>query len=100
MTEDQDTALGRLLRSDAPSERDVSFRIGLIERRERQRFRKRSLLQIVAAVMLVVLPAIAFALVTEPLAAGLIGVFGISLTAAAVLSARGMRQAMRWLRQS
>jgi hypothetical protein len=97
MTQDIDERLGRLLREDAPPERDALFRIRLLERREHQRFRHRSLVLLAGAVVLAVIPAIAFT-VANPLVAGLIAVFSAALIAAGLFSVRGVLQAVRWLR--
>jgi hypothetical protein len=43
MTEHGDERIGELLRSDAPAAHDPMFRLAVMERRERRRFRNRSL---------------------------------------------------------
>ena len=42
MAQDMDERLANLLLGDAPAERDPMFRLGVLARRERQRFRRRS----------------------------------------------------------
>jgi len=98
MTQDIDERLGKLLRADAPPERDALFRIALLERRERKRFRHRSLTLLAAAAVLGVVPAVALTLVDNPLAAGVIAIFGMALIGASLSSFRGVLQVMRWLR--
>lgn len=44
MSEHLDERIGELLRQDAPPERDPAFRIGVLERRERKRFLRQSLM--------------------------------------------------------
>jgi hypothetical protein len=99
MTQDIDDRLGRLLRQGAPPERDPLFRIRLLERRERRRFRQRSLLLLGGGAALVVLPVLVFGLAADPLAAGLVLVFSLAAIAASLVSARGVLQAVRWLRR-
>lgn len=52
MTQDQDERIGDLLRQDAPSARDPMFRLSVLERRERKRFRQHSLVLASIAVAL------------------------------------------------
>ena len=49
MTPDEDEHIANLLRAAAPPARDAIFRLGVLERRERQRFQRRSLLLLAAA---------------------------------------------------
>ena len=98
MTQGIDEKLGRLLREDAPPERDALFRIRLLERREQRRFRHRSLMLLAAATVLAVVPVITLNFVADPLAAGLIAVFCMALIAACLFSVRGVLRVMRWLR--
>jgi O-antigen/teichoic acid export membrane protein len=98
MTQDTDDRLGRLLREDAPPERDPLFRIRLLERREHRRFRQRSLALLVGAAVLTVIPAITLALMDNPIAAGVAAVFCVALLGAGLASFRGLLQAVRWLR--
>jgi hypothetical protein len=98
MKQDIDERLGRLLREDAPPAHDPWFRIRLLERRERLRFRHRSLTLLAAAVVMAVFPAILLGLVANPIAAGLVAVFIVALIGASLLSIRGVLQVVRWLR--
>jgi O-antigen/teichoic acid export membrane protein len=105
MNDHLDEALGRLLREDAPAERDAMFRIGLLEHRERQRYESRRRMLFtslaVAALLFVVLMTLWRSLPREGLlSTGLVAVFGIALIMASVVSIRGARQALRWMRGS
>lgn len=100
MTQDSDEELGRLLRADAPAERDPMFRIRLLERRARKRYRRRSHLLLGVTTALMVIPAGVLVLATDRLAAALAVTFGIALAAATLVSARGVLQVVRHLRKS
>lgn len=100
MTQDYDDVLGRLLRADAPAERDPMFRIRLLERRARQRYQRRSRLLLGVAAALMVVPAAVLALATDRLAAALVVGFSVALAAATLVSARGVLQVVRHLRKS
>lgn len=93
-----DEELGRLLRADAPPERDALFRIQVLERRERHRYRRLAMKRLVVTAALITLPAVL--LVDEPIKAALFVLFGLALSAALVVSFQGLRQALRWTRQS
>jgi hypothetical protein len=99
MNHEIDARLSRLLRADAPQERDVLFRISLIERRERQLHRQRAWLRIAVTAGLIVLPAVVLAL-ARPLTSTLVLGLGVALTAASVVSFRGLRLALHWWRSS
>lgn len=99
MSQDPGRKLGALLREGGVPERDPLFRIRVLERRERQQFRRRAWLLRAALTVLVVLPAIGFALGSKLLVAGLIAVFGGACIAAGVFSARGVRVLWRQLRR-
>jgi hypothetical protein len=106
MTDDLDQKLGNLLRADAPLERDPLFRIGLIERSERQRYHRRQRTLLVSAVGLAVLFAVIIAVGAAALPraelfrAGLVIMLVLALTIAALFSIRGVRQVIRSLRGS
>ena len=100
MTEDLDKKLGRLLRGDAPPERDPLFRIRVLERRERQRFQRRSQTLLAVAVVAAVLPALILTLGTDLIVPGLIAVFCIAVIAASLFSVRSVLQVVRQLRGS
>jgi peptidoglycan/LPS O-acetylase OafA/YrhL len=102
MNADRDEALARLLLEGAPPERDPFFRIALIERRTRQRYRQRQRTLLVIAAVAALLPALAFAAIQSLgvalLPATLAVIFGAGLVAASVFSLRGVRQVMRQVR--
>lgn len=50
MTNDEDERIAALFRKDAPPERDPLFRLKVLERRERQAFRRRMLVLALVAV--------------------------------------------------
>jgi hypothetical protein len=103
MEEQVDEKIGRLLRADAPPERDAFFRIGLLERRERVRYQRRQqkvlgaalLIATLVVLLLVLRPSIFSA---ELLRSSLFVLFAIALTVAGVRAVHGLRQALRWLR--
>jgi hypothetical protein len=97
MNEQIDARIGDLLRTDAPPERDALFRIGLLERRERQRYRSRTRTLLIGATLLGLL-GLGLAHVHNPFAATLITAFCLVLVGAGLRSARGVLQALRWLR--
>lgn len=105
---EQDAKLRNLLRADAPAERDPFFRIALLERRTRQQYLRRQRTLLAAAILAAMLGAIALKLISgfgqglwsgEVLRGALICVFCIALVAACLVSARGLRQALRQLRR-
>ena len=53
-----DDRIGELLRADAPPARDPMFRLSVLERREREWFRQRSLVLLCGALALAVIAAI------------------------------------------
>jgi len=93
----EDERLSRLLRADAPPERDTLFRISLIERRERQLCRRRAWMRIAVTAALLVLPAVVLAM-AEPLTATVVVALVVAVTAAAIVSFRGLRLAVHWWR--
>jgi len=97
MSHESDARLSRLLRADAPAERDALFRISLIERRERQLYRRRMQVGVAVTAVLLVLPAAVLAL-GDPLAVAMVGGLGLAVLAAGAGSFRGVRHATRWLR--
>jgi hypothetical protein len=105
MNEPLDERLGRMLREDAPAERDALFRIGLLEYRERRRYEGRRRMLLASAVAAVIVFAAIVTLTRNLpreglLGTGLVVVFGIALIMASVVSIRGARQALHWLRSS
>ena len=100
MSEDIDERLGRLLREDAPSDRSALFRLGVLERRERQRFRKRSTVLAVAAVVLAAIVAIGFNAGIDLFATAAIVVLCALLVLAFLVSAPGVAILLRRLRRT
>jgi peptidoglycan/LPS O-acetylase OafA/YrhL len=104
MSEDLDQKLGRLLRDQAIPERDPVFRIRVLERGERQRYRQRARRMLVLAALAAGVPMVLFAGISrlptpELLQAALITTFLVALIVAALCSFRGLVQAARWLRR-
>jgi hypothetical protein len=99
MSEDPDVKLGALLREGGVPERDPLFRIRVLERRERRDFQRRAWLLRGMLAVLVVLPAIGFALGSRLLPAGLAVTFGAASIAAGVFSVRGVRLLWSQLRR-
>ena len=99
MNEQIDARIGDLLRADAPPERDAFFRIALLERRERQRYRRRTRTLLIGATLLGLLGP-GLAQVHNPFAATLIAAFCLVLVGASLRSVRGVLQALRWVRGS
>lgn len=109
MTDELDLKLGRLLRETRVPARDPFFRIGVMERRERERYALRRRKLLVFALALAALHAVYLGLAWSlgratgrPVAglveAGLIILFALALGAAAWVSVRGVLQAWHWLR--
>jgi hypothetical protein len=92
-----DDQLGHLLRSDAPAERDAMFRLSVLERRERQRYERKSAIILVAAALAAIMLWFGF-VVAGPLATFMIAVLCASLAGAFFLSIPGALQLLRRLR--
>jgi hypothetical protein len=92
MNQDVDERLGRVLRADAPPERDALFRLRVIERRERVRYRHRTLTLVAAAALTTLLGVASFTAVASPFAAGALALLGVAVVTAGVLSVRGVLQ--------
>lgn len=95
MTHDNDEKLARLLCLHAPAERDPFFRLRVLERRERQRYRQRSM-RLAAAV----LACVVFFAVVVKTEAGLFNsavvlVFGVGVLIAGFLCISSMAQLLR-----
>ncbi|HEV7689492.1 MAG TPA: hypothetical protein VGO52_01655 [Hyphomonadaceae bacterium] len=93
----EDEKLGELLRSDAPSARDAMFRLSVLERRERQRFQRKSVIIAAAAVMLALVLWVGFAS-TDRVATFLVAALCIAFAGACVLSVPGVIQLVHRLR--
>jgi hypothetical protein len=94
-----DEKLGQLLRQDAPPERDPAFRIGLLERRERQRYERRQRWVLASAVMVVVfigvIVGLSQALGVRMWMTSLVAFFCAAAVAACLGSVRGVMLAVR-----
>lgn len=100
MTDDIDEKLGKLLREGAPSERDPLFRIGVLQRRERQRFQRRTHKLIGAAALPAVFAVVGASLGDRLPTVALIAVFCVAFIAAGLSSLRGMLLVVRRLRRN
>jgi O-antigen/teichoic acid export membrane protein len=105
MNDSLDERLGRMLREDAPAERDALFRISLIEHRERRRYESRRRVLFTSAVAAALLFVVLMTLWRNLprgglLSTALVAVFATALIVASVVSIRGARQALRWMRGS
>jgi len=79
MTEDADERIGELLRSDAPGALDPLFRLSVMERRERKRFRNRSLQVLAGGLAVVVVAMVGMAIGGQALdAAGFLVFTGLA----------------------
>jgi len=98
MSRTTDDQLGRLLREDAPPVRDPLFRIGLVERRERQRYRQRLRKRVLIAALLAVLPGVALLLAARSVGTAVLLVIAVGMVGAAARVISETRPALRWLR--
>lgn len=103
MNNNLDDRLGQLLRQDAPPERDPAFRVGLLERRERQRYKRRQRWVLASATLLAVLLALVVGL-SQGLGlrlwmTSLVALFCVAALAAFLGSIRGVMLALRHLRR-
>jgi choline-glycine betaine transporter len=98
MSEDFDERLGRLLREDAPSDRSALFRLSVLERRERQRFQRRSAVLAAAAAVFAIVAAIGFNVGIDLSAMAVIVVLCALLAISFFLSAPGVAMLVRRLR--
>ncbi len=100
MTDDVDSKLSALLLSGAPPARDPLFRIRVIERRERERYRQRSRALLAGAAFVVLAHGVALALAPDVFTAGigaLIGLAVLGVGAASVAFAVRIVRALRGL---
>lgn len=98
MTEQQDERLGDLLRSYAPPPRDALFRLAVLERREQKRFQQRSLVLVIAAVIVAAIFAGGVALRANLFLTALVALLIAAVAGACVISLRGVREVMHRLR--
>jgi len=99
MTDDLDSKLGALLRAGAPPERDPLFRIRVLERRERERYRRRSRALLAGALCVTLIHAVALVLAPDVFTAGASAVLGLAILGAGALSAASVVRVVRSLRR-
>jgi hypothetical protein len=92
MAQDMDERLAKLLLLDAPPARDPLFRLSVLQRRERQRFRQRSVARFMAALACVVTPWAVTMTHAGPLETAAALVFGAVLIASYFLYAPALTQ--------
>lgn len=80
-----DERITTALRHDAPAPRDLQFRLQVLERRERQRFRRRALHAIAAGAAVVVVSALTVSASGEAYTAGSVLLFALVLITEAVV---------------
>jgi hypothetical protein len=85
MSEGEDERLGALLRQDAPPAPDPMFRMKVLERREKMRFRRHSLLLAALALALAVVAWVGISAGGETAETTVALVFGIALAVGYVL---------------
>jgi hypothetical protein len=85
------------LQQDAPPPRDPVFRLQLLERRERQRFRRRALHALSVATGVAVMSALTVNVGGEAYTAGSVLLFAVVLVAAAVVYLPGLGRLIRRL---
>ena len=90
-----DQRIADALRHDAPPPRDPAFRLQLLERRERQRFRRRSLSSLVAAIVVAAVSALAVSTGGASYTAGSVLLFGLVLVLAGVVYLPGFGRLVR-----
>jgi hypothetical protein len=95
MTDDVDSRLRALLLAGAPPERDPLFRIRVLERRERERYRRQSRGVVVGAAVVLGCHAVALALAPDVLTAAIGAVAGLVLLGAGALSVASLLQVLR-----
>jgi hypothetical protein len=100
MSEGIDERLGRLLREDAPSDGSALFRLGVLERRERQRFRTRSIALAFAALVLAAIVGIGFNAGIDLVATAAIAILCALLALAFLVSAPGVALLLHRLRRA
>jgi peptidoglycan/LPS O-acetylase OafA/YrhL len=92
MTDPLDKAMVELLRKDAPAARDPLFRVQVLERLERSRYRRRLYALLLSAVVLAVLAVIGAAAGGSAREATGVLLFGAAVTAVYFVVAPGMTQ--------
>jgi hypothetical protein len=98
MTEQHDERLGRLLREDAPPERDALFRLSVLQRRERQRFQRLSLVLLTAALAIAVIVGIGFNAGFDLISTGALALLCAAFAVAVFFSLPGVAMLLSRLR--
>ena len=80
-----DDRITRALRQDAPPPRDPYFRLRVLERRERQRFRRRAAHTVAAMAVVAIVSALTATTGGEAYLAGSVVLFALAVTTAAVI---------------
>jgi hypothetical protein len=104
MTQDQDRDenLGALLRGamgEALPERDPLFRLAVLERRERQRFQRRTLVLAIAAIAAALVFAFGFGAGANLLVTSLVALVLAALAASVAVSIPAVRELLRRLQR-
>jgi len=92
-----DERITAALRHDAPAPRDPVFRLQVLERRERQRFRRRAWGSLAATVAVAVLSALTATAGGEAYTAGSVLLFALVLITVAVVYLPGFERLIRRL---
>jgi hypothetical protein len=99
MNEREDERLGQALR-DAPPERDALFRLSVIERRERQRFQRRSVGLTIASILFLAVVSFGWSAGAGLVVTAASVALGAGLIVACIVSAPGVTEILRRLRTS
>jgi hypothetical protein len=94
---DADERLAAALRHDAPPPRDARFRLQVIERRERRRFRRRAVGSLTAVTGVAVTSVLAVGAGADAYGAGSVLLFALVLVSAAVVHLPAFGRLLRGL---
>lgn len=97
MNERADERLGDLLR-DAPPERDALFRLSVIERRERQRFQRKSIVILAAGILLLAAFSFGWSAGASLLATAAVVLLVAAIVISCIASAPGVAEVVRRIR--
>lgn len=92
-----DERIAAALRQDAPPARDPMFRLQVLERRERQRFRRRALGSLATGATVAVILALGILTGRDAYAAGSVLLFALVLVMAVVVYLPGFGRLLRHL---
>lgn len=96
MNDNMDQRLGELLREDAPPAHDPRFRIALVERRQRQAYRRMQWQRLFGFFLLALLPGVVLLWVDQPWVLALLLVGGGALVLSGIRAIAATRHAWRW----